>query len=133
MSDIMKKYGLLIPNINPYDETFAELLPQIIWNFHDTNKTWKERSNPSSENPYLLLKQELETLLTERNLDEIEEVMVKSENRGPYGSDQETRCELAACHAKFFERIYFEVYKDDTEYKPELVQTPIEELLKMHF
>lgn len=131
--DIMKKYGTLIGNICLYDETFEEFLPGLIWGMQETNKGWQAKHSPPDKNPYSLCKSQLETILIERNIDDIEEVMVKSERRGPYGDDPETRRELAACHAQFLERTYHEIYKEDPEYKTELVQTPIEELLKMHF
>lgn len=124
MTDIMQKYGLLIPNINPCDETFMELLPQIICNFHDTNVNWKERKNNPAENPYQILKQQLETLLTERNIVEVEEVLRKSEN-GRYLEEIK--------NMQFFEYIYYEIYHDDPAFKVELIHTPIDVLLKLHF
>lgn len=133
MHDIKKKYGALIANLTFHDETFTEALPALIEDFHSDRQVCIERKHPFEKNPYLICKSQLETLLTERNIDDIEDVMVKSENRGPYGDDPETRRELAACHAQFLERIYHEIYKDDPEFRPELVRTPVEELLKMHF
>lgn len=133
MTDIMKKYGMLLPNINPYDETFMEILPQIVSNFHGTNENWIERKNDPLENPYLIFKQQLESLLTERDIDVIEEVMVSSNNSGPYGDDPKTRAAVGAYDLKAMERIYYEVYHDDPEYNEKLVLTPIDELLQLHF
>lgn len=124
MNDIIKKYGWLISNLNPQDETFEEMFPSLIEGLHHDKQVCIERGHPLDINSYLGFKQELETLLTERNIDDIEEVMLKSEN--PRYIDRNK-------NAQFLERIYHEIYKDDLEYKAELVQTPIEELLKMHF
>lgn len=135
--DIMKKYGTLIGNICLYDETFEEFLPGLIWGMQETNKGWQAKHSPPDKNPYSLCKSQLETLLTKRNLDEIEEVMLKSENqRTPSEQlfDNPTDVKRSKeINAQFLERIYHEIYKDDPEYKAELVKTPVEELLKMHF
>lgn len=119
------KYGALIANITLHDETFEEALPALIDDFHHDRDTCIERGHPSEANSYLVCKSQLETLLTERNLDEIEEVMLKSENQKTPSErlfDNRTHVQTSKeRNAQFLERVYYEIYKDDPTFKPELI------------
>mgnify|MGYP001603154637 CR=1 FL=1 len=133
MSDIRKKYGWLISNLNPHDETFEEMFPSLLDGLHHDKRVCIERKHPVEINSYLGFKNQLETLLTERNLDEIEKVILESENGGTYPQEKSARQKIGTWHIRVFERIYYEIFHEDSEFKSELVHTPVEKLLEKRF
>ena len=121
---------MLCAKMDELDYTFNGAIESVKEEVYIERDRAKEGKNPNEVNMYLHLRIELEKVLTERVPEEIEDIMVRSRH---WGEDPERRFDKYWMRRleygyKAIEFFYREIYKDDPEFKPELMKHTKEEL-----
>ena len=113
------------------NDDFDEIMNFAKKTFSSLSEQRKKESLDENYDAYLVFKQELEGLLVERERAEVNRIAVENgytqmilENEGEKEKDA-----LAERILVTFERIYYEIFHEDENYRPEVIQTPMDELL----
>jgi oligoribonuclease NrnB/cAMP/cGMP phosphodiesterase (DHH superfamily) len=122
------------------DENFDNYIHAKKYNFIESYKWCKQQNLSENANEYLIFKQEIEQVLERRNVIEIAKVLL---NGGGHPNTKDIKKEedllqyLTQGTTEYFiqemERIYYEFYHEDKNFRPELIKTPIEELRTINF
>jgi hypothetical protein len=119
---------------------FEEYISVRKWKLKDA-KEWCEKNNKEDGyNDYLIFKEEIEDVLNRRDIIEIGIIILNG--GGHSGTEiikttEDLEKYLVRGTIESFiqkmERIYYEFYHEDENFRPELIKTPIDELKKMQF
>ena len=133
--DLIKYYFYWYP-----DDNFEVYIKGRKHNLHFERDYCKENNRPDSENDYIVFQQEIEELLERRDPLEMVNKWNKYNDNKTYKNRKELdkdRPLLSKENHRYsiqkIERIYWEFYHEDENFRDDLIKTDINELIKMKF
>jgi hypothetical protein len=134
------KEALVKSYFDSYDlDTFEDYILRKKGRFQDSIEWCAKQNLPDTSNEYLIFKGETEGLLERRDPLEIVNIQREANGNTPFQNKEalEECCKPEKgkeySSIRETERIYYEFYHEDENFRPELIKTPIDELKKMQF
>lgn len=119
---------------NSYDfDSFEDYIKDKKIDLQNAINNCKSMNLSPEYNDYIVFKQEIEPILKRRDYNEIEKIMKRTDGGRLFYNIRDMQNPDKEKNIQFVERIYWEFYHENKNFRPELIKTPVEELRSINF